>query len=41
MYVSLGILSKEPPLSQTFIDTKLTYYRKTLQWYLNYGKAFF
>ena len=39
MYVSLGILSKEPPLPQTFIDTRWTYYHETLQWYLKYGKA--
>ncbi|RMX54116.1 hypothetical protein pdam_00024809 [Pocillopora damicornis] len=31
MYVSLGILSKEPPLPQTFIDTRWTYYHETLQ----------
>ena len=39
MYVSLGILSKEPPLPQTFIDTRWTYCHETLQWYLKYGKA--
>ena len=39
MYVSLGILSKEPPLSQSFIDTRWTYYYETLQWNLKYGKA--
>ena len=30
MYVSLGILSKEPPLPQSFIDTRRAYYYKTL-----------
>ena len=39
MYVSLGILSKEPPLPQSFIDTRWTYYYETLQWHLKYGKA--
>ena len=39
MYVSLGILSKEPPLPQSFIDTRWTYYYETLQWYFKYGKA--
>ena len=39
MYVSLGILSKQPPLPQSFIDTRWTYYYETLQWYLKYGKA--
>ena len=33
MYVSLGILSKEPPLPHTFIDTRWTYYQETLLWY--------
>lgn len=39
MYVSLGILRREPPLPQSFIDTRWTYYHETLQWHLNYGKA--
>ena len=37
--VSLGILSKEPPLPQSFIDTRWTYYYETLPWYFKYGKA--
>jgi len=32
MYVSLGILCREPPLPQSFIDTRWTYYYMTLQW---------
>jgi len=39
MYVSLGILSKEPPLTQSFIDTRWTYFCELLQWHLKYGKA--
>ncbi|XP_068721450.1 uncharacterized protein [Montipora capricornis] len=39
MYVSLGILSKEPPLPQSFIETRWTYYHEMLQWYFKYGKA--
>ena len=39
MNVSLGILSKKPPLPQSFIDTRWTYYYETLQWHLMYGKA--
>ena len=39
MHVSLGILSKEPPLPKSFIDTRWTYYYETLQWYFKYGKA--
>ena len=39
MYVSLGILSKEPPLPQSFIDTRWIYYYETLQWYFKYDKA--
>ena len=30
MYVSLGILSKEPPLPQSFIDTRWAYHYDTL-----------
>ena len=33
------ILRREPPLPQSFIDKRWTYYHETLQWHLKYGKA--